>query len=145
MVEATTTLTLRLDRTLKADLDRLAGETHRSKSYLAAQAIKDFVVGQDRADIRSTLGTLFLGKPIGTPHGGNQALQHIGRQRRALPDQLLVKGLIELDTGDLGASDHAGRAQAAVDQRHLANNGARTDLRQHARAGGGRLDDSEGS
>jgi len=42
MVE-TTTLTLRLDRTLKADLDRLAGETRRSKSYLAAQAIKDFV------------------------------------------------------------------------------------------------------
>ena len=43
MVETTTTLTLRLDRALKADLDRLAGETHRSKSYLAAQAIKDFV------------------------------------------------------------------------------------------------------
>jgi predicted transcriptional regulator len=37
----TTTLTLRLDRTLKADLDRLAEETHRSKSYLAAQVIKD--------------------------------------------------------------------------------------------------------
>ena len=46
MVEATTTLTLRLDRTLKADLDRLAGETHRSKSYLAAQAIKDFVADE---------------------------------------------------------------------------------------------------
>ena len=42
----TTTLTLRLDRTLKAGLDRLAGETHRSKSYLAAQAIKDFVAGE---------------------------------------------------------------------------------------------------
>jgi len=48
MVEATTTLTLRLDRTLKADLDRLAGETHRSKSYLAAQAIKDFVADELR-------------------------------------------------------------------------------------------------
>ena len=47
MVE-TTTLTLRLDRTLKADLDRLAGETHRSKSYLAAQAIKDFVADELR-------------------------------------------------------------------------------------------------
>ena len=47
MVETTTTtLTLRLDRTLKADLDRLAGETHRSKSYLAAQAIKDFVADE---------------------------------------------------------------------------------------------------
>jgi len=39
-------LTLRLDRTLKADLDRLAGETHRSKSTLAAQAIKDFVADE---------------------------------------------------------------------------------------------------
>ena len=65
MVENTTTLTLRLGRTLKADLDRLAGETHRSKSYLAAQAIKDFVsdelqiidgIKQAQAEIRAGLG-----------------------------------------------------------------------------------------
>ena len=48
MAEATTTLTLRLDRTLKADLDRLAGETHRSKSDLAARAIKEFVADELR-------------------------------------------------------------------------------------------------
>ena len=40
MVETTTTLTVRLDR--------LARDTHRSKSTLAAQAIKDYVGDQLR-------------------------------------------------------------------------------------------------
>jgi predicted transcriptional regulator len=46
MTVATTTLTLRLPPALKADLDRLAGETHRTKSYLAAQAIRDYVAAE---------------------------------------------------------------------------------------------------
>ncbi len=38
-----TTLTLRIDSELKDQLDQLAQSTHRSKSYLAAEAIRQFV------------------------------------------------------------------------------------------------------
>lgn len=37
------TMTIRLDGALKDRLDRLAVATHRSKSFLAAEAIKEFV------------------------------------------------------------------------------------------------------
>ena len=38
-----TTMTVRLEPDLKQRLDRLAEATQRSKSFLAAQAIRDFV------------------------------------------------------------------------------------------------------
>jgi len=38
-----TTMTVRLDDDVKDRLDHLAVATHRSKSYLAAEAIRDFV------------------------------------------------------------------------------------------------------
>ena len=38
-----TTMTIRLDETVKQQLDRLAESTHRSKSFLAAEAIRTFV------------------------------------------------------------------------------------------------------
>ena len=38
-----TTMTIRLDDDLKARLDHLADATHRSKSFLATEAIRDFV------------------------------------------------------------------------------------------------------
>ena len=38
-----TTMTLRLEPELKRRLDHLAEATHRSKSFLAAQAIREFV------------------------------------------------------------------------------------------------------
>lgn len=37
------TMTIRLDDSLKARLDHLAAATNRSKSFLAAQAVKEFV------------------------------------------------------------------------------------------------------
>lgn len=37
------TLSLRIDPALKKRLDKLAEATHRSKSYLAEEAIKNFV------------------------------------------------------------------------------------------------------
>jgi predicted transcriptional regulator len=37
------TMTLRIDAEIKKRLDRLADATQRSKSYLAAQAIREFV------------------------------------------------------------------------------------------------------
>ena len=38
-----TTMTVRLDSELKDRLDQLAEITHRSKSFLAAEAIRDFI------------------------------------------------------------------------------------------------------
>lgn len=38
-----TTMTIRIEEDLKTRLDQLADSTHRSKSYLAAQAIRDYV------------------------------------------------------------------------------------------------------
>jgi predicted transcriptional regulator len=38
-----TTMTLRLEDDVKARLDKLADATQRSKSYLAAEAIREFV------------------------------------------------------------------------------------------------------
>lgn len=39
----TTTMTIRLPPELKARLDQLAGATRRSKSFLAAEAIREFI------------------------------------------------------------------------------------------------------
>ncbi len=39
----TTTMTIRLEGDLKDRLDQLAGATSRSRSFLAAEAIRDFV------------------------------------------------------------------------------------------------------
>jgi predicted transcriptional regulator len=36
-------MTIRLDRELKSRLDQLADATRRSKSFLAAEAIRDFI------------------------------------------------------------------------------------------------------
>ena len=38
-----TTMTIRLEPELKSRLDKLAEVTHRSKSFLAAEAIREFV------------------------------------------------------------------------------------------------------
>jgi RHH-type transcriptional regulator, rel operon repressor / antitoxin RelB len=39
----TTTMTLRLEDDMKNRLERLAESTHRSRSFLAAEAIREFV------------------------------------------------------------------------------------------------------
>ena len=39
----TTTMTIRLEPELKERLDRLAQATQRSKSYLAAEALRDYI------------------------------------------------------------------------------------------------------
>lgn len=38
-----TTMTIRLDAELKSRLDKLAGVTHRSRSFLAAEAVREYV------------------------------------------------------------------------------------------------------
>jgi RHH-type transcriptional regulator, rel operon repressor / antitoxin RelB len=53
-----TTMTIRLDDEVKDRLDVLAEATHRSKSFLAAQAIRDYVennewqIGEIRAAMK---------------------------------------------------------------------------------------------
>lgn len=52
-----TTMTIRLDDEVKERLDRLADSTHRSKSFLAAEAIREFVETNEWqiAEIRAAL------------------------------------------------------------------------------------------
>jgi len=38
-----TTMTIRLEPELKVRLDKLAKTTHRSKSYLAAEAVREYI------------------------------------------------------------------------------------------------------
>ena len=38
-----TTMTIRLEPELKSRLDKLSATTHRSKSFLAAEAVREFV------------------------------------------------------------------------------------------------------
>jgi RHH-type rel operon transcriptional repressor/antitoxin RelB len=38
-----TTMTIRLEPELKSRLDKLSAATHRSKSFLAAEAVREFV------------------------------------------------------------------------------------------------------
>lgn len=38
-----TTMTIRLDPELKTRLDKLAAVTHRSKSFLASEAVREFI------------------------------------------------------------------------------------------------------
>ena len=39
----TTTMTIRLEPDLKLRLDKLSAVTHRSKSFLAAEAVREFI------------------------------------------------------------------------------------------------------
>ncbi len=38
-----TTMTIRLDPELKSRLDKLSASTHRSRSFLAAEAVREFI------------------------------------------------------------------------------------------------------
>jgi RHH-type transcriptional regulator, rel operon repressor / antitoxin RelB len=56
MTKQGSTLALRLPDDVAAELDRLAEETGRSKSYYARQAITEFL--EDRADYLRAVATL---------------------------------------------------------------------------------------
>lgn len=42
-----TTMTIRIEDEVKDRLERLAASTHRSKSFLAAEAIREYVAGNE--------------------------------------------------------------------------------------------------
>lgn len=46
-MQQTSTMTIRLPKTIKDKLEHLAEATERSKAYLAAKAIKEFVATQE--------------------------------------------------------------------------------------------------
>jgi RHH-type rel operon transcriptional repressor/antitoxin RelB len=52
-----TTITIRIEDEVKDRLDRLAESTHRSKSFLAGEAIREFVENNEWqiAEVRSAL------------------------------------------------------------------------------------------
>lgn len=43
MSQPSTTMTIRLEPELKSRLDKLSQTTHRSKSFLAAEAVREFI------------------------------------------------------------------------------------------------------
>lgn len=43
MPQSSTTMTIRLDPEIKTRLDKLSKVTHRSKSFLAAEAVREFI------------------------------------------------------------------------------------------------------
>jgi len=43
MSQSSTTMTIRLEPELKTRLDKLSKTTHRSKSFLAAEAVREFI------------------------------------------------------------------------------------------------------
>ena len=43
MSQSSTTMTIRLEPELKIRLDKLSKTTHRSKSFLAAEAVREFI------------------------------------------------------------------------------------------------------
>lgn len=57
------TMTIRLDEDVKLRLDNLADSTHRSKSFLAAEAIRAFVETNEWqiAEVRTALGETDVG------------------------------------------------------------------------------------
>jgi RHH-type transcriptional regulator, rel operon repressor / antitoxin RelB len=61
MAVSESTLAVRLPRELAAELEELARETGRSKSYYARQAIIDFL--EDRADYLRAVATLEKQEP----------------------------------------------------------------------------------
>ena len=63
-----TTLTVRLDRSVKERLEALAGTAKRSKSYLAAEAIEEYLSVQEWqiAGIEEGIRSLDAGE--GVPH-----------------------------------------------------------------------------
>ena len=61
MAKQASTLALRLPEDVAAELDRLAEETGRSKSYYARQAIIEFLA--DRADYLRAVATLEKQEP----------------------------------------------------------------------------------
>ena len=58
-----TTMTIRLDEDVKQRLDQLADSTHRSKSFLAAEAIRAYVDNNEWqiGEIRAALGEAAAG------------------------------------------------------------------------------------
>ena len=73
MARQDSTLALRLPEDLAAELDRLAEETGRSKSYYARQAIVEFL--EDRADYLRAVSV--LERERGQP---NLALDEVKRE-----------------------------------------------------------------
>ena len=57
-----TTMTLRLEDDVKARLDELADATQRSKSFLAAEAIREFVENNEWRDFSSDAEVAALAK-----------------------------------------------------------------------------------
>jgi predicted transcriptional regulator len=82
-----TTMTVRLSRELKGKLDRLAASTRRSKSYLAAEAIAEYVDANawQIAEIRKAVRKADAGGPFVSDEDATRYLDALGRGENPKP------------------------------------------------------------
>jgi predicted transcriptional regulator len=89
LMEQSTTLTIRLNPKVKAQLGRLAASTDRSKSWLAAKALADYVARESQivASIKQGLAEVRSGNAKLIPHAEAMAqlratINRVARRRR---------------------------------------------------------------
>jgi predicted transcriptional regulator len=82
-----TTLTVRLSRELKDKLDRLAESTRRSKSYLAAEAITEYVDANawQIEEIRKAVQKADAGGPFVSDEDATRYLDALARGENPKP------------------------------------------------------------
>jgi predicted transcriptional regulator len=82
-----TTMTVRLSRELKGKLDRLAASTRRSKSYLAAEAIAEYVDANawQIEEIRKAVRKADAGGPFVSDEDATRYLDALGRGENPKP------------------------------------------------------------
>jgi predicted transcriptional regulator len=82
-----TTMTVRLSRELKGKLDRLAASTRRSKSYLAAEAIAEYVDANawQIAEIRKAVRKADAGGPFVSDEDATRYLDALARGENPKP------------------------------------------------------------
>ena len=82
-----TTMTVRLSRELKGKLDRLAASTRRSKSYLAAEAIAEYVDANawQIEEIRKAVRKADAGGPFVSDEDATRYLDALARGENPKP------------------------------------------------------------
>jgi RHH-type transcriptional regulator, rel operon repressor / antitoxin RelB len=83
----TTTMTVRLSQELKGKLERLAETTKRSKSYLAAEAIAEYVEANawQVEEIRKAVEKANAGGPFVSEHDAARYLDALSRGENPEP------------------------------------------------------------
>jgi len=77
---SSTTMTIRVSTDLKEKLDRLAADTRRSRSFLAAEAVSDYVA-----------------RELAIVEGVNRGLEDVAKGRTVLHDEAMAELAAAID------------------------------------------------